>query len=144
MKLSRRDLGLLLPALGAAAAAAQENQVPTLPSKVYRHDQIPYKGDEKKKAREFFKGPTHSGFNLEMHETILGAGVESHAPHQHAHEEIMTVLAGTLQAYRDGKTESAPAGSVIYFESNQMHNVRNAGTTPCRYYVLELRGDKPS
>ena len=52
----------------------------------------------------------------------------------------MTVLEGTVEAYFGGRTELAPAGSVIYFESNQMHNVRNAGKVPCRYYVVELRG----
>jgi mannose-6-phosphate isomerase-like protein (cupin superfamily) len=34
------------------------------------------------------------------------------------------------------------AGSVIYFGSNQMHSIRNAGSAPCRYYVVELRGDE--
>jgi len=141
MKLSRRDLGFLLPALAGAAAVTQETQLQTLPSKVYRNDQIPYGGNEQKKSRKFFNGLTHAGFNLEMHETILGPGVQSHPPHKHVHEEIMTVLEGTVEAYVEGKTEAAPAGSVIYFASNQMHKVRNGGTTPCRYYVVELRGN---
>ena len=70
MSISRRDLSFLLPAL----AAAQSKQTTPLPSKVYHHGQIPYAGDDKKKARRFFFGPNRSGFQLEMHETILGAG----------------------------------------------------------------------
>jgi XRE family transcriptional regulator, regulator of sulfur utilization len=77
-----------------------------------------------------------------MHETVLGAGVESHPPHKHEHEEIMIVVEGTLETYLDGKTEAAQAGSVIYFGPNQMHGVRNIGTTPCGYYVVELRGNE--
>ena len=138
---SRRDLAFLLPAL-TARASAQQGPVQTLPSKVYQHGEIPYEGDSKKKGRRFFYGGTHSGFNLEMHETILGAGTETHAPHKHVHEEIVIVVEGTVEAYLEGKTEIAQAGSVIYFGSNQMHSARNAGTTTCRYYVVELRGSE--
>jgi quercetin dioxygenase-like cupin family protein len=140
MKVSRRDLGMLLPALAAGTAAGQQRQDRTLSSKVYHHNQIPYEGNQQKKGRRFFYGTEHSGFNLEMHETILGAGTETHSPHKHVHEEIVILIEGTLEAYLDGKTEPAEAGSVIFLGSNQMHSVRNSGTTPCRYYVIELRG----
>ena len=147
MKISRRELGLLLPAIAAGAAsrtlgaqAAPRQKLVT--SKMYHDAKIPYAGDDKKKARQFFTGETHGGFNLEVHETILGAGVETHAPHQHVHEEIIVVLAGTLETYVEGKTEIVEAGSVIYFGSNQMHSARNAGKIPARYCVIELRGDQ--
>jgi len=107
---------------------------------VYHHTQIPYEGNQQKKGRRFFYGVEHSGFNLEMHETILGAGTETHSPHQHSHEEIVIVVEGTVEAYLGGRTEIAEAGSVIYFGPDQMHSARNVGKTPCRYYVIELRG----
>jgi quercetin dioxygenase-like cupin family protein len=140
MSLSRRDLGALLPALLAANAAAQKKTTTILPSKIYHHAQIPYDGNDTKKGREFFFGPNHSGFQLEMHETILGPGTETHGPHKHEHEEVIIVVEGTAGTFLEGKTEIAETGSVIYFGSNQMHSVRNAGTTPVRYYVMELRG----
>lgn len=140
MNFSRRDLTVLLPALVAANAAAQQKQAPALPAKVYHSGQIPYEGDNKKKGRRFFYGSNHSGFNFEMHETILGGGTQTHAPHKHVHEEIILVVEGTVESYIDGMTENAEAGSVIYYGSNQMHSARNAGTTQCRYYVIELRG----
>lgn len=148
---SRRDLSFLLPALTAAGApaqqsaqqAAQKRQVRTLlASKVYQHDRIPYTGSEQKKGRRFFFGATHKGFGLEMHETILGPGTETHAPHRHEHEEIMILFEGTLETFVEGKRETVQAGSVIYFGSNEMHNVRNPGAVPSRYYVIELRGDE--
>ena len=141
MNFSRRELTALLPAL-AAAASAQTPPARMLPSKIYHNNQIPYEGDQKKKGRRFFYGANRSGFNLEMHETILGAGTETHAPHKHVHEEIVIVIEGTVETYLEGKTERAEAGSVIYFASNQMHSARNAGGTPCRYYVIELRGSE--
>ena len=139
MSLSRRDLNVLLPIL-AAQAAPLLGETGRLSSKVYHTTQIPYTGDSKKKGRQFFHGANHSGFNLEMHETILGAAEQTHAPHKHEHEEIVIVFEGNVETWLEGKTELAEAGSVIYFGSNQMHSARNAGKTPCRYYVVELRG----
>jgi quercetin dioxygenase-like cupin family protein len=140
MTFSRRDLAMIVPALAATNATAQSQQAAKLTAKVYHAAQIPYIGDERKKGRAFFRGAEHSGFNLEAHETVLGAGTETHAPHQHEHEEIVIVVEGTAQTFMEGKTETVEAGSVIHFGSNQVHSLRNAGTTPCRYYVIELRG----
>ena len=139
MNLSRRDLGFLIPAL-ASRAAAQQSPDRLLETKVYHNDKIAYAGDSKKKGREFFHGTNHSAFDLQMHETILGPGIQTHAPHKHEHEEIAIVLEGTMEAWLEGKTELAEAGSVVYFGSNQMHSSRNAGAGPCRYYIVELRG----
>lgn len=137
MKLSRRDLGILLPAL---AAAQQRTPFGLAPSKVHHSDQLPYRGDDRKKGRQFFHGANHSGFAIEMHETVLGVGVETHPPHRHEHEEIVIVVDGSLDVHLEGKNEIAETGSVMYFGSNQAHTVKNAGTRPVRYYVVELRG----
>jgi quercetin dioxygenase-like cupin family protein len=134
--MTRRDLSFLVPLL-AAQAAAQDK---ALPSKIFHDSQVPYDGDDKKKGREFFNGVNHSGFRLQMHETILGEGTQTHAPHKHEHEEIIIVFDGTVETWLEGRTERAERGSVIYFGSNQMHSARNSGTGPCRYYVIELRG----
>jgi quercetin dioxygenase-like cupin family protein len=136
---TRRDLALLLPVL---AAAAQQGSVDAMTSQVYRSDRIPYTGDEKKKGRRFFLSATHAGFRIEAHETILGPGLETHPPHKHEHEEIVIVLEGAVEASMEGGKVTVPAGSVLVFGSNQVHNARNAGNTPCRYYVVELRGSE--
>ena len=136
MHVSRRELALLLPAL----ASGQEQPPRRLDSRIYQPDQsTDLAGKEKKGSRIFF-GTDHSGFVLEMHQTELGPGIESHPPHQHVHEEIMVVLEGRLQTWVEGKTQVAERGDVVYFGSNQRHGVRNAGQVPVRYYVLELRG----
>lgn len=148
MTVSRRELALLLPTLAAAAAvrplSAQTATTPRakLDTRMYHHGQVPYIGDDAKKGRRFFIGETHGGFNVETHETILGVGVETHAPHRHLHEEIIIVVEGRVETYNEGRTETLEAGSVIFFGSNQMHSARNVGTVPARYYVIELRGDE--
>lgn len=138
MSISRRDLTFLVPAL----AMTQPRQTRTLTSNVYHHDKLPYSGDQTKKGRRFFYGANHSGFNLEMHETILGPGKETHPPHKHLHEEIVIVVEGAVEVYLDGKTEVAETGSVIFQGSNQMHSLRNVGAAPCRYYIIEVRGNE--
>jgi quercetin dioxygenase-like cupin family protein len=143
---------LMIPALAAAQAAhaelaatapqtaGQEPQTTPLAAKVYHSSAIPYNGDQKKKARRFFYGPEQSGYNLEMHETVLGPGVETHPPHTHPHQEIIIVIEGTVQVSTDGKADTVEAGSVIFYEPSKPHNLRNIGTAPARYYVVELRG----
>jgi quercetin dioxygenase-like cupin family protein len=136
--LSRRDLAALVALL--AVPASGEETVSTLTSHVYHPDTSTDLNGKEKKGGRIFQGLEHSGFQLEMHQTVLAAGVESHPPHHHVHEEIIIVLSGTLESYVDGKIDQAPTGSVIYFGTNQMHKVRNSGSDTCRYYVLELRG----
>lgn len=50
------------------------------------------------------------------------------------------MVEGPVEVFMDGRTDTVEAGSVIYDEPNRPHNLRNAGTTPCRYCVIELRG----
>jgi quercetin dioxygenase-like cupin family protein len=141
--ISRRDLGFLLPALAAVSAAAQQPAaMETMSSKAYDSTTIPYTGDANKKGRRFFFLQTHAGFKVEMHETILAAGMETHPPHQHVHEEIIVVVEGTFEVNMEGVKTAVPAGSVVVFGSNKVHNARNVGTTQCRYYVIELRGSE--
>ena len=140
--ISRRDLRVLLPALAAMNVDAQQQPaggVAPLTSKVYQNSAVPYRGAGEKKGRRFFFGTNRSSFALEMHETILPAGTETHPPHKHPHEEIVIVMDGTLDVYIEGKIEKAEAGSVAYIATNEMHNMKSAGSGPARYCVIELR-----
>ena len=111
-----------------------------LDSKIYRPDQSTDLHGKPKKGGRIFFGTEHSGFALEMHQTVLPPGVASHEPHKHVHDELMIVLDGALETYIEGKTEIAEKGAIIYYASNQMHRARNIGSVPARYYVIEFRG----
>ena len=134
MNYSRRDLGLLLPALAAASGAAQQK---ALPSKAYKYEDLTVRGA----SRAVLNGETHSGFPIEMHITELGAGQAPHPPHKHVHEELLMLRSGMLDATILGVTTRVTAGSVLYLASNDLHGWRNPGPDPAQYFVISLGGD---
>ena len=137
MPLSRRDLALLLPALTAAGAEAQEAKK-ALPSKVYEFEDLAVKVNGQNKSRAVLNGELHSGFPVELHITELGPGQVPHAPHRHEHEEIVMLRSGQLDITISGQTTRATAGSVIYVASNEEHGSRNPGPEPAMYFVIAL------
>ena len=138
MELSRRDLALLLPAV----AAAQEKKPRTLESKVYKYEDLPVKENGQNKGRAVLSGVTHGGFPVELHMTELGPGQAPHAPHQHAHEEIVMLRRGNLDVTIEGNTTRITAGSVASVASGQMHGWRNPGPDAAEYFVIAL-GQEP-
>lgn len=144
MKTTRRDLAFLLPALSVAARAqepAAAKTPPTLGSKSYIFEDLPVKADappSQKKSRAVAKGILHNGFGLDIHETELGPGEISHAPHRHVYEEAFVILEGKLEYYNNGTRTILTPGSVGFAGSNDEHGVKNIGDTRCRYCVFEL------
>ena len=138
MNYSRRDLGLLLPALAAATGRAQQR---ALPSKAFKYADLPVRGNGPNKSRAVMNGETHSGFPIELHITELGPGQAPHPPHRHVHEELLMLQSGMLDATILGQTTRVTAGSVVYLASNDLHGWRNPGPDPAQYFVLSLGGD---
>ncbi|HEV3196508.1 MAG TPA: cupin domain-containing protein [Bryobacteraceae bacterium] len=138
MNPSRRDLGLILPAL-AATASAQENK--TLPSKAFKYEDLPVKINGQNKSRAVLKGETHSGFPIELHMTELGAGQAPHPPHKHVHEELLMLQQGTLDITIQGQASQVTAGSIVYLASNDEHGWRNPGPGTAQYFVIALGRD---
>ena len=138
MKISRRHLSLLLPALAAMCAKAQRT---SLPSKVYQYGELEVRTrtNNPNKSRRVFDGPTHTGFNVEMHETTLGPGLRPHDPHRHVNEELFILREGTLEMMIEGKTtRMTQPGSVVFVASMDEHGVKNVGTTPAQYFVIAI------
>lgn len=137
MKLSRRDLAVLVPAL----AAAQQTKPPKtkIASKAYVYESLPVKESANgNRSRAVFDGLTHSGFPVDLHMTELAPGQAPHAPHRHAHEEIVMVRSGSLDVMIEGKTTRVTPGSVVYVASNEFHGWKNAGTDRAEYFVIAL------
>jgi quercetin dioxygenase-like cupin family protein len=135
MKPSRRDLALLLPAV---AAAQEKKPAPTIESKAYLYEDLPVKVNGQNKGRAVLDRVTHGGFAVELHMTELGPGQAPHAPHQHAHEEIVMLRRGSLDVTIEDKTTRITAGSVTSVASGQMHGWRNPGPEPAEYFVIAL------
>ena len=138
--LSRRNLCLMLPALAATAALADEEKSP-LPSTVLRFEDLPSEGSGEYTAKQLLHGWTHEGFRVAMHESDLAPGGAPHPAHRHKHEEMFLVREGTLEVTIEGKSTKFGPGSAAYIASNDLHGVRNAGTTHAQYFVLELGTD---
>src|SRR5215467_6157233 len=158
MKYSRRDLGLLLPALAAASAAAQstesagvpaaaaatENSIEKLPvmkTKTFLYNEIPVTTNGKNKSRRMFTAKTHTGFKMESHQSDIAPGEVNHPPHQHLREEMMLVRTGTMELTISGKPYRLGPGDVGVIGSNEIHNAKNVGTTRAEYFIVNIGRD---
>ena len=88
-------------------------------------------------VRHVFQAPTATLDELESHITTLNPGQVPHAPHKHPDEEVLCLKEGTLEAYIGGETTRVGPGSVLFFASNQLHGVKNVGTTPATYFIVK-------
>ena len=139
MKISRRQLAAVVPALAAAQTKdAKEKHV--LPSKCYVYEDLTVKknaanGNEQ---RAVFDGATHTKYPLELHITKLESGQAPHAPHHHVHEEMVLIRNGQLDVTIAGKTTRVTAGSVAYVYSNEEHGWKNPGPDRAEYFVIAV------
>ena len=137
MNYSRRDLGILLPAVFAARAAAKND---VLPSKCYPFDSLAVKTSpaNHNETREVFDGLTHNGVRIDLHLTTLAPGQMPHPAHTHVHEEMVMMQEGTLEVTIEGKSTRIGPGSVAYVHSNEKHGWKNVGSTPAQYFVMAI------
>jgi len=147
MKYSRRDLGLLLPALAAAGASAQTTEapgvekLPLLTTHAYLYDQLPVTTNGKNKQRRMFTGKTHTGFKMESHQSDIAPGEVNHPPHMHLREEMMLVRTGLMELTISGKPYRLGPGDVGFIGSNELHNAKNVGATRAEYFIVNIGRD---
>lgn len=97
---------------------------------------VPAQQEEVRTVRQFFRAPTATLQELELHVTTLQAGTTSHAPHKHPNEELVIIKEGTVEVLVDGQLKRVGPGSVVFNASNQMHSLRNVGDGPATYHVI--------
>jgi mannose-6-phosphate isomerase-like protein (cupin superfamily) len=150
MRYSRRDFGLLLPALAAATASAQTAQgqgdtsvekLPRLETKAYIFDELTVTTNGRNRQRRMFTGKTHTGFKLESHQSEIAPGEVNHPPHQHLREEMMLVREGLMELTVAGRPMRLGPGCVGYIGSNELHNAKNVGTTRAHYFIVNIGRD---
>jgi mannose-6-phosphate isomerase-like protein (cupin superfamily) len=150
MTYSRRDFGLLFPALAAATASAQTTQgqgdtsvekLPRLETKAYLFDELPVTTNGQNRQRRMFTGKTHTGFKLESHQSEIAPGEVNHPPHQHLREEMMLVREGLMELTVAGRPMRLGPGCVGYIGSNELHNAKNVGTTRAHYFIVNIGRD---
>jgi XRE family transcriptional regulator, regulator of sulfur utilization len=146
--MTRRDVSFLAIGLAAGIAAsvfAQSNSAspatapaPTsaLKSQVFTWASHPVEKTPNGERRAIFDSITATVDRLETHITTIDEGKASHAAHRHPDEELIFVREGVVEATINGVATQAPAGSVIFYASNDLHGMRNAGKGPASYFVL--------
>jgi XRE family transcriptional regulator, regulator of sulfur utilization len=90
-------------------------------------------------VRRVMQTPTTTLGELESHITTLNAGQSPHPPHQHVNEELIILKEGAVEAYVNGEWVPVATGGIIFFGSNEPHTVRNVGTRPATYYVVNWK-----
>jgi quercetin dioxygenase-like cupin family protein len=90
-------------------------------------------------VREFFKSPTATAQLLELHATKLNPGASRHPPEPSPQEEVIVVEEGNVEALVNGGWKHVDVGSVIFNARNAVQGIRNVGSTPATYFVLEWR-----
>jgi XRE family transcriptional regulator, regulator of sulfur utilization len=142
--LTRRDLTIACFSIAVTCGAfALAGQTPgTMGYSVFEWNSVPVQKTETGEVRQFFRAPTATLDQLEVHATTLNPGMASHPPHRHANEELILVDQGTVDVFGNGVWRTVGPGSVIFNASNSLHGIRNAGTTAATYHVISFITDK--
>jgi mannose-6-phosphate isomerase-like protein (cupin superfamily) len=133
MFVSRRDLSAML---GAPLSQAVEGK--NVPSNVYLFDKLTVRHTETVDYRAIVDGKTIDGCKFSVHESALSPGNEPHPPHHHNGEEMFLMIDGILEVTINGKPSNITKGSAAFIGSGDQHGIRNVGTKPAKYFVIEL------
>jgi quercetin dioxygenase-like cupin family protein len=140
-------IGAAVVMAAAAAVATQSASKDGLlmKSALFTWASVPETPTEQGARRTVFAAPTATLDELEYHTTTLKPGGSPHPPHTHKNEELIIVKEGAVEAYVNGEWKPAPTGSLIFFASMVPHTVRNTGTVPATYHVVNWAalGSKP-
>jgi XRE family transcriptional regulator, regulator of sulfur utilization len=115
------------------AAAAK----PLMRSRVFDSPKIKPEQTKTGERREVFDAPTATLERFASHITTLNPGQAPHPAHKHPEEELMILKEGTLEVTLNGQATRVEAGGMIFCASNEMHGLRNVGSTPATYYVMK-------
>jgi quercetin dioxygenase-like cupin family protein len=141
MRITRRDLTIAAVSIaltGSAGAFAQAGKNILGPA-VFDWNTLPVTRSETGETRRVVKQPTATLDELEMHITTLNPGVASHPPHKHPNEELVIIREGTVETLSGGVWKRVGPGSIIFNASNSLHALRNVGTTPAVYHVINWK-----
>jgi len=148
--ITARDLVVALLASGVTLALAGQQTTPAQPaapaqpapmlsSTAFDWNTFPVNKTDVGLSRPVVRAPTPTLAELEMHVTTLNAGQTSHAPHQHPNEELIIVREGTVEALVLGEWKRLGPGSIIFQATNQLHTLRNVGSGPATYHVVNWK-----
>jgi quercetin dioxygenase-like cupin family protein len=135
---TRRDatVGLTTLALGVMLGTVVRPQGAVQHSKAFDWNSFTATKTDVGQVRQVLRAPTATLDELEMHITTLNPGQTSHAPHKHPNEELIVIHEGTVEVFNQGEWTRVGAGSIVFNASNELHGIRNAGSGPTTYHVI--------
>lgn len=142
MHLTKRDgcvAGIAAVITGVVLTVAQTNTSALIGPSTYSWALMKAKKTAVGEMRQVLKGPTATLEELEVHITDLNPGQASHPPHHHPNEELILLETGTVETLSNGKWVRLGPGSVILNGSESWHSLRNVGTEPAQYFVVNWR-----
>ena len=138
--IKRRDIFVALIAVAATlAVVGVRAQTNVMQSTAFDWNSIVVKQTDVGSVRQFFRSPTVTLDELECHVTTLNPGLQSHPPHKHPNEELVIIREGNVEVLSNGEWKKVGPGSVIFNASNQLHALKNIGTTPAVYHVINWK-----
>ena len=138
--IKRRDIFVALIAVAATlAVVGVRAQTNVMQSTTFDWNSIVVKQTDVGSVRQFFRSPTVTLDELECHVTTLNPGLRSHPPHKHPNEELVIIREGNVEVLSNGEWKKVGPGSVIFNASNQLHALKNIGTTPAVYHVINWK-----
>ena len=123
-------------AVSARLAAQQPEKKPILGPTVFDWNELKDNPSNVGSVRNVVRQPTATLDELEIHITTLKPGLASHEPHRHVNEELIIIREGTVETLSDGVWKRVGPGSIIFNASNSLHGLRNVGTAPAVYHVV--------
>jgi mannose-6-phosphate isomerase-like protein (cupin superfamily) len=75
---------------------------------------------------------------VEIHETRQEVGAEHEPVGKHLHNELWLVREGVCELTTNGVARTMEAGDVGLCCAGDLHYIRNAGNTPCVYFVVTM------
>jgi quercetin dioxygenase-like cupin family protein len=116
----------------AAVPAAKPGSI------VFHYEELTATPNGVGERRDVTNGPTATFGRFESHMSVLLPGRFSHPPHQHPQEELIIQRQGALDVTINGVTTHAGPGSLLFFASNDFHNVKSVGDVPAMYAVFNF------
>jgi XRE family transcriptional regulator, regulator of sulfur utilization len=135
----RRDVvvAALTLAAGLAVTTAVRSADEVMGSSAFDWNTLEATPTKVGEVRRVFQKPTATLDELECHITTLKPGETPHPPHRHPDEEIIVIKEGEVESLLGDRSQRVGPGSVIFQASNQLHSIRNVGTTPATYHVIK-------
>ena len=126
------------PTVGPSGGGKTAGPLPELVSGVYQPGES-YSSAPGRSSQRYLAGMLKAGnIQVEMHETHQVVGAVHEPVGKHLHNEIWLVRDGVCELTTNGVTRRMVAGDVGLCCAGDLHYVRNAGDTPCNYFVITV------